>query len=100
MTCARMTSVMTTTSIPFKRGGFTNLVLNYASSKKTSYITVDGVSAVFGARAEKPSRVMRSIQTLCNHGLLKQVGDSKWGITTRGTELLCRIAVPNNRTEV
>lgn len=90
---------MTSATTPFKMGSLTNYVLKYAAMNKRTYITVDGVFHIFGHKAEKPSRVLRSINVLCSHDLMVKVGEGKWRITPNGLSLLWSIADKRKKVE-
>lgn len=83
-------------SLPYKKGSLSHSVMMYASMKRREYITVDGVLNTLGSKAEKPSRVLRSIEMLCRNGLLYEFGEGRWRITVEGIDLLWRTATPYN----
>jgi hypothetical protein len=84
---------MNTVKPPFKYGSPSHAALKYASMKKNSVVTVEGVLSVFSHRFTKPSRVQRSYEMLTKYGMVANVGDG-WRITPKGVVTLSAMASP------
>ena len=82
---------MSTAKLPYKHGSPSHVALKYASMKRTSVATVDGLLDVFPHKFEKPSRAVRSFEMLARYGYLVPVNGG-WKITNTGLDLLKRTA--------
>ena len=59
--------------------------------RKKPFITTDELMACFPTRFSKPSRAIRSMETLEKNGLVNKVGDG-WRINLTGYDYLRKIA--------
>jgi hypothetical protein len=84
---------MNAVKLPFKHGSSSHVALKYASMKRMSVVTVDGIIGVFPNRFEKPSRAVRSFEMLSRYGYVSPI-DGGWKITQRGLNVLKESAEP------
>ena len=84
---------MITAKLPFKHGSCSHVALKYASMKRMSVVTVDGIVGVFPNKFEKPSRAVRSFEMLSRYGYVCPVEDG-WKITQHGLNVLKESAEP------
>lgn len=82
---------MSTVKLPYKNGSPSHIALKYASMKRLSVATVDGLLTVFPNKFEKPSRAVRSFEMLTRYGCLSPV-DGGWKITQYGLDVLKKTA--------
>lgn len=78
---------MQTVKTPYKYGSPSHIALKYASLKRRSVATIDGLLAMFPHKFEKPSRAERSYQMLEKYGYVAKC-DGGWRITPLGLDIL------------
>lgn len=88
---------MKTVKTPYKYGSPSHIALKYASLKRGSFATVDGLMSMFPHKFEKPSRADRCFKTLEKYGFVVRVKDG-WKITSTGINIL-KTAAPEYRGE-
>ena len=85
---------MITKTPPYKKHSLSYSIMMYASMKRRTHITVDDVFFVFRKKAEKPSRVTRSLEMLCRNNLMAEIAKGKWRITPEGISMLWTASEP------
>jgi hypothetical protein len=88
---------MKTVKTPYKYGSPSHIALKYASLKRRSVATIDGLITMFPHKFEKPSRAERSFQMLERYGFVMKFEDG-WKITASGISVL-KTTTPEYRGE-